>query len=157
MLKQIRKEKGLTQKEVAELFDISLRSYKDYENDERKKDSLKYKAMVEKLEKFVVLDEEHGVLTIDKIKMILEEVLKEENVKYCILFGSYSKGLANEKSDVDLLISTDITGLKFFGLAERLREGLNKKVDLIDLRQLRENQQLLDEILKDGIKVYEQR
>ena len=73
-----------------------------------------------------------------------------------ILFGSYSKGVATEKSDVDLLISTEVTGLRFFGIAERLRTALKKKVDLLDLKQLSENRNLIDEILKDGVKVYEQ-
>ena len=82
--------------------------------------------------------------------------LNEYDVKYCILFGSYAKGKATEKSDVDLLISTEIVGLRFFGIAERLRETLHKKVDLLDLRQLADNQALIDEILKDGVRVYEQ-
>jgi predicted nucleotidyltransferase len=81
-------------------------------------------------------------------------VLDEYSVKYCILFGSYAKGSANEKSDVDLVISTEVTGLRFFGIAERLRRELHKKVDLLDLRQLNNNAELLDEILKDGVKIY---
>ena len=112
--------------------------------------------MIGELEKLVVLDEEHGILTIDEIKEGCKAVLDEYDVKYCILFGSYAKGKATEKSDVDLLISTKIVGLKFFGIAERLRETLHKKVDLLDLRQLAENQALIDEILKDGVRVYEQ-
>ena len=55
-----------------------------------------------------------------------------------------------------MLISTEVTGLRFFGIAERLRTALKKKVDLLDLKQLSENRDLIDEILKDGIKVYEQ-
>ena len=82
--------------------------------------------------------------------------MNEYDVKYCILFGSYAKGKATEKSDVDLLISTEIVGLRFFGIAERLRDALHKKVDLLDLRQLADNQALIDEILKDGVRVYEQ-
>ena len=35
-------------------------------------------------------------------------------------------------------------------------EKLHKKVDLLDLRQLADNQALIDEILKDGVRVYEQ-
>ena len=57
---------------------------------------------------------------------------------------------------MDLLISTEVTGLRFFGIAERLRTALKKKIDLLDLGQLHDNPVLLDEILKDGIRVYEQ-
>ena len=35
-LKELRIEKKMTQKEVADLVGISLRSYKSYENDEEK-------------------------------------------------------------------------------------------------------------------------
>ena len=37
MLKQLRIEKKMTQKQAAEALGISLRSYKAYENDEDKK------------------------------------------------------------------------------------------------------------------------
>ena len=155
-LKKLRISKGLTQEEASALLGVSLRSYKTYENDEGKIGTLKYNYMVDQLEKYVTLDEEHGVLTIDEIKNACKSVLDEYSVKYCILFGSYAKGKASEKSDVDLLLSTEVTGLRFFGIAERLRNALHKKVDLLDLKQLTNNQDLLDEILKDGIRIYEQ-
>ena len=155
-LKKLRISKGLTQEEASVLLGVSLRSYKTYENDEGKIGTLKYNYMVDQLEKYVTLDEEHGILTIDEIKNVCKSVLDEYSVKYCILFGSYAKGKASEKSDVDLLLSTEVTGLRFFGIAERLRNALHKKVDLLDLKQLTNNQDLLDEILKDGIRIYEQ-
>ena len=154
-LKELRIAKGLTQEQARALLGVSLRSYKTYENDESKIGTLKYNYMIEQLERHVPLDEEHGILTIDEIKNACKAVLDEYPVKYCILFGSYAKGLATENSDVDLLISTDVTGLRFFGMAERLRNELHKKVDLLDLRQLSENRDLIDEILKDGIRIYE--
>ncbi len=70
------------------------------------------------------------------------------------MFGSYAKNTANELSDVDLLVSTKITGMAFFGLAEKLREALHKKVDLLNIDQLTNNQALINEILRDGIKIY---
>ncbi|MBR6406399.1 MAG: hypothetical protein IKS18_09470 [Lachnospiraceae bacterium] len=53
-----------------------------------------------------------------------------------------------------MLISTSLAGLAFFGLAETLREKLHKRVDLLDLNQLLNNEMLLKEVLKDGIKIY---
>ena len=155
-LKELRLSKGLTQEKASILLGVSLRSYKSYENDLTKIGTIKYNYMLEQLDKYISIDEEHGILTIDEIKKACKYVLEEYSVKYCILFGSYAKGKANEKSDVDLLVSTDITGLRFFGIAERLRNALHKKVDLLDLKQLSNNENLLDEILKDGIRVYEQ-
>lgn len=153
-LKELRISKKLTQEEASALLGVSLRSYKSYENDDSKKATIKYRYMLETLEKYNALDEEHGMLTLDDIKNACNIVFSEYSVKYCVLFGSYAKGKATELSDVDLLISSDVTGLCFFGIAERLREELHKKVDLLDLRQLKNNEELLDEILKDGIRVY---
>ena len=155
-LKQLRLSKKLTKQEACDILGVSLRSYKEYENNEKKAGTFKYRSMISELEKYAVLDEEHGILTLDEIKDGCKAVLDEYDVKYCVLFGSYAKGKATQTSDVDLLVSTDIVGLKFFGIAERLREKLHKKVDLLDLRQLADNQALIDEILKDGVRVYEQ-
>lgn len=56
---------------------------------------------------------------------------KKYPVDYCCLFGSYAGGKATERSDVDLFIFTELTGLKYFGLIEELRENLRKRVDLV--------------------------
>ena len=44
--------------------------------------------------------------------------------------------------------------MKFYELVEDLREALKKEVDLLNLEQLKDNIELVNEILKDGIKVY---
>ena len=153
-LKELRIEKKLTQREVADLVGISLRSYKSYENDENKRDTLKYRYIMEQLEKINFIDEEHGLLTVSDITRKCSEVFTRYNVKFCYLFGSYAKGKETPSSDVDLLISADVKGIKFYGLAEELRETLYKKVDLLDINQLKDNLPLMEEILKDGIKIY---
>lgn len=153
-LKDLRIEKKMTQQQVADLAGISLRSYKTYENDESKEGTIKYDYIVEKLEKVNIIDEEHGILEIEDIKRICEEVFKRYNVYYCYLFGSYAKGYATEVSDVDLLIDTDARGINFYGLIEELRVNLHKKVDLLNMDQLKDNLELTKEILKDGVKVY---
>jgi predicted nucleotidyltransferase len=70
------------------------------------------------------------------------------------LFGSYAKGKATPTSDVDLLVYTTVSGLEFYGLVEELREKLKKKVDVLDQKQIADNFELTNEILKDGIKLY---
>ena len=75
-------------------------------------------------------------------------------MEYCYLFGSYAKGKATEKSDVDLLVSTTDSGMRFYDLVETLREKLRKKVDVLNREQLTGNDALLDEILRDGVKIY---
>ncbi len=153
-LKELRISKNLTQKEAAIYIGISLRSYKQYENDSDKINTIKYKYIYEMIGRLGYIDEEHGILKIQDIKQIVKEVFDIYPVEYCYLFGSYSTNEARETSDVDLLVSTKITGMDFYGLAETLREKLHKKVDLLNIEQLNNNPTLIDEVLKKGIKIY---
>ena len=152
-LLEARKRNCFTQREAAEFLGVSLRSYKWYETENEKQNTFKYEYFIEKLNKNSFIDEEHGLLTLGTIKEIVNKVMKEYNLEYCYLFGSYAKNKQKEDSDVDLLISGDVSGIKFYGLVEKLRESLHKKVDLIDIKQLNNNQDLLNEILRDGIKI----
>ena len=153
-LKELRIEKKMTQQEVAELVGISLRSYKSYENDEEKRDTIKYNYIVEQLSKINYIDEETGILELEDIVRKCTEVFERYEVSFCYLFGSYAKGKATQTSDVDLLISANVKGLKFYGLVEEIRTALHKKVDVLDMNQLKENIELTEEIFKDGIKIY---
>ena len=89
-----------------------------------------------------------------KLQITNFRYFKKYEVEYCYLFGSYAKGKATETSDVDLLIATPLSGLKFFELVEELREKLCKKVDALHQTQLNNNLKLTQEILKDGLKIY---
>ena len=153
-LKELRNEKKMTQQQVADLVGISLRSYKSYENDEDKKDTIKYKYIMEQLSKINFIDEENGILELDDIVRKCSKVLERYDVNFCYLFGSYAKRKATPVSDVDLLVSANVKGLKFYGLVEEIRIALNKKVDVLDMNQLNGNIELTEEILKDGIKIY---
>lgn len=153
-LKDIRLQSNLTQEEAARLLGITRRTYVNYEAGKIDETSLKYKFVVETLQKASLLDENHGILTLDEIKRICSDIFKNYAVEYCYLFGSYAKGKATEKSDVDLLVSMPVDGMKFFELIELLRERLKKKIDLLDIAQLNNNTILIQEILKDGIKIY---
>ena len=153
-LKEIRTEKQLTQQEAAKRLGVSLRSYVMYENDPGKENTIKYRFLLQELQKINAVDEEHGILTIEQITRKCNEILKDYQVEYCYLFGSYAKGKATEHSDVDLLICTETTGLRFYEMAERLREGLHKKVDLLDTKQLVNNEKLIHEVLKEASNMF---
>lgn len=153
-LKELRMEKKMTQQEVAELVGISLRSYKSYENDAEKRDTIKYKYIVGRLSEINRIDEETGILEVDDIITKCSKIFENYTVDFCYLFGSYAKGKATPVSDVDLLISADVKGLKFYGLVEEIRTALHKKVDVLDIAQLKNNIELTEEILKDGIRIY---
>ena len=153
-LKELRFEKKMTQKQVADLVGISLRSYKSYENDTEKHDTIKYNYIIEQLSKINYIDEENGILELEDIVRRCSKVLNKYDVSFCYLFGSYAKGKATPVSDVDLLISANVKGLKFYGLVEEIRTALHKKVDVLDMNQLKDNIELTEEIFKDGIKIY---
>ena len=153
-LRELRKNKRITQREAADFLGIPLRTYSNYENDPKKQAGIKYGYMIEKLRAYGYRDEENGILSLEEIRKICSEIFPNYRVEYCFLFGSYAKGKATPTSDVDLLICSETSGLRFFELVEKLREGLKKKVDALDQRQLTQNPELINEILKDGIKIY---
>lgn len=154
-LKEMRIAYNITQIEASNCVGVPLRTYKRYEqiNDES---NLKYVKMKELLAEKYEITEEKGLLSFNQIKQIVTNVLNEYKgeINFCYLFGSYAKGYANEKSDVDLCIDTTITGLKFIGLVEKLRQNLKKTVDVLRFKDLSDNMILLNEIMKDGVKLY---
>ena len=153
-LKTIRQQKQLTQRKASEILGVSLRSYISYENNPALEKTIKYKFFLQELEKINTIDENHGILSLKQIGEMCKTVFGDYRISYCYLFGSYAKGKAKETSDVDLLVSTAVRGIRFFEISERLRELLKKKVDLLDTHQVLNNEPLLDEVLKYGIKIY---
>ena len=76
-LKQLRTEKGLTQAKCAELLQVSLRTYKRYESDESKISSLKHQYLIQRLNEYGRIDEDHGLLTIEQIKNVCNSIFKD--------------------------------------------------------------------------------
>ncbi|MCD7729119.1 MAG: nucleotidyltransferase domain-containing protein [Clostridia bacterium] len=153
-LKELRKKINLTQEECASYLGIPLRTYQNYEKPDANTQSIKYRFILEKLQQYALVDEEHGLLSVEEIKEICEPVFREYGIKYSYLFGSYAKGGALPTSDVDILVSTDLSGIRFYEMVEALREGLKKKVDVLNQDQIKDNFQLVNEILQDGVKIY---
>lgn len=152
-LKELRKQRNLTQKEASMIIGIPYRTYLRYEEDPKYKKSYKYEMFYNYLFVKTDINETQGILSFDIIKKKVTEVLSKHNITYCYLFGSYARGEAKENSDVDLLIKTDITGLQFLTLIEELRTALNKKVDLLRLSDLQSDNPLILEVLKEGVKI----
>ena len=156
-LKQVRTTYNLSQLQASKLVGVPLRTYLRYEKDEQYGNKLKRQMMINIINKACEVTEDKGILTITQIKEILTTLFESAykgKVEYCYLFGSYAKRYAKDSSDVDLFISTSLTGLDFVGLIEACRNNLKKKVDLIRQTELNENPQVLNEILMDGIKIY---
>ena len=156
-LREIRTNYNLSQAEAANILGVPIRTYRRYESDEKYGSPIKRKAFSDILIDHCQITEEKGLLSIDDIKSKLTKLFDTEytgQIELCYLFGSYAKGTAKENSDVDLYVSSTLTGLKFIGLMEKIRETLNKKVDVIRSSELNNNIALVNEIMKGGIKIY---
>ena len=149
-LKELRKNAGLTQPEAAAILNIPFRTYCRYEDEKKYEGSFKYNQFMSILGNYV----NEKVLSIDSIKHVLKIVFEQYHVDSCYLFGSYAKGKATPESDIDLMIVTSVDGIEFYELISMLETKLHKKVDLLKLETAIQNVKLMNEILKDGIKVY---
>ena len=150
-LRKKRKELGLTQEQVARLTGVSRRTYQTYEeNDIPNKRYEELIALVKELE-----NGDNVVLSVKTIKTMASKVfMNYPEIHAAYLFGSYARGEATGKSDVDIIVVSDPMGMKLFEIGPTLEEYLHKSVDLHTHRQLLNNEVLLSEVLKEGVKIY---
>lgn len=94
------------------------------------------------------------VYTLSELQKILAPIFQQNGVKQAILFGSYAKGLATTKSDVDLLVDSGLRGLAFFGLLEDVATAIDAPVDLLDVSQIEKNSRIDREIQESGVAIY---
>ena len=95
--------------------------------------------------------------TLDEIKIqleLLKPLLKDKfQVETIGIFGSYSQGQQQQKSDVDLLVTfsepNDIDLLDFIALKQFLSRKLKTKVDLVEKKSLKHK--IKDKILQETI------
>lgn len=97
------------------------------------------------------------VYTIEELKKILSDILKNFAVKKAILFGSYAKSLQTKKSDIDLVIDSEgkLLNINFYGLLEEIVEKTEKKIDLFEISEIKKDSPIYESIQKEGIVVYE--
>ena len=74
-----------------------------------------------------------NVLTIKQIREKLEPVIEKHGIKEVYLFGSYARGEATSKSDIDLYCDRgDVKSLyDHVDILEEFKNALGKEVDLI--------------------------
>lgn len=97
------------------------------------------------------------IYTIEEIKDILNEILKDEPVYQVILFGSYAKKKATKKSDIDLIIDTKST-LKGFALLKlicQIQEKFQKDIDGFEKYEIINDSPIDKEIKETGVIIYE--
>lgn len=104
-----------------------------------------------------VFDGENYISNPKYIRLACGDVFKEKyaEVQCAYLFGSYARGEATGKSDINIMVVCPPLGMRFYAIATDLEERLHKTIDLHTHRQLMENEKLLEAILKKGTKIYE--
>jgi len=99
--------------------------------------------------------ETKGILSFLTIKRIVTAIASQHAIKKVILFGSFAKGQTKAKSDPDLYMVSNLSGLAYVEFAEKLRQSLKKKVDLFSQLTLDTNTSTYLEIEDTGIIIYE--
>ena len=97
------------------------------------------------------------IYSIEEIRQVLQELLKNMPVYSVTLFGSYANNTATKKSDLDFVIDTKETlmGFKLYSLITAIEEAFNKQVDAFEKTEIIENSKIDKEIKKTGVIVYE--
>ncbi|MCX6742073.1 MAG: nucleotidyltransferase domain-containing protein [Candidatus Pacearchaeota archaeon] len=96
----------------------------------------------------VFMNENHNLINFlnkyPELRNVIEKIQKEKKIKLAILFGSYTKGLANQESDIDIYIETEDIKLK--KSIEMINSKLSVKIGTFDLKSL-----LIKEIIKNHV------
>lgn len=153
-LQQKRKDLGLTQVQAANACGVSRRTYQTYEATNTF--NAAYEELLSKLDEMSILDGSNYIVSVRSIKFICRQLFRSEypEIQSAYLFGSYARGEATGKSDIDILIVCSPMGMRLYGIAAELEERLHKKIDLHTHRQLVDNEKLMSEILNEGIKIF---
>ena len=160
ILKQIRINLNITQKEASTYLGIPLRTFENWEEGVRTPNKWTLDLVIDKLlnyEKEKNIIENNGVYSFSMIKNKLLNVVNNYDISKIILFGSYAKGLAKPNSDIDLVVTTSLKGLSFYALAQDLEELFNKNFDLIRDTSIVKDSKIDLEIKKTGILIYERK
>ncbi len=82
------------------------------------------------------------------------EICQRNDIEFCALFGSFARGEANEKSDIDLLVRfSKPIGWAFYGIADELEKVLRRKVDLATENMLGKG--ICESVMRDLQVIYE--
>jgi len=97
----------------------------------------------------------NSIYSVKDISDILMPIFGSYHIRKAILFGSYSKGIAGENSDIDLLVDSRLKGLSFVGLIEDIRKAVGKEVDVLDISHIEKNSRIEKEVENSGVTIYE--
>jgi len=95
------------------------------------------------------------VYTIPQLQQALFPIFNRHGIRKAVLFGSYGKGTATEKSDIDLLVDSGLKGLRFIGFLDEVQSAVGKEIDLFDVTHIESGSRIDREIQSTGVMFYE--
>jgi hypothetical protein len=102
---------------------------------------------------------EQSSFCINEIKKILFPIFENAPVYRAILFGSYAKGCLTNKSDIDIIIDSkgELLNMEFYGVLEDITTRLNKRVDLFEITELKNNVAIQSAVEREGVVLYDRK
>ena len=88
-------------------------------------------------------------------KSTLKPVFDRYEITRAILFGSVARGTVTPSSDLDLLVDSNLHGLKFTGFMEDIYQAAGMPVDVIDVTHIEKGSPIEPEIHSTGVTIYE--
>ena len=156
ILKQVRLNLNLTQKEASSYLGIPLRTFQNWEEGARVPAEWTIDLVVDELLNYYKeqeIKDKGGVYSFTMIKKKLGGVVNKYDISKIILFGSYAKGCAKSTSDIDLVVTTSLKGLAFYGLAQDLEElFINSDVISLHCPLTEETYHIIDEAAINKLK-----
>ena len=97
------------------------------------------------------------MIDLQSIVTQLEPLFIKYGVVRAIVFGSYAKGTATEKSDIDIVIDSDgyLRGIEFFSAQAEMTQVLPIASDIFEKREIKTGSKMESEINKTGVVIYE--
>lgn len=135
-------------------------NYKMYQFRVKKedKDLINYLDNIESRNQYLVSliekDINSDIYTIKQLKKIIKPILNKYGIEEIYLFGSYSRGEATSKSDVDIYCEKGFIKTYFDQgkMEEEIRTALNKDVDIIFIGSHMDDY-FYKQIMEDAIKI----
>ena len=98
---------------------------------------------------------DNRIFTMENITAMVKPLAEKYRVKEIYLFGSYARGEADEKSDLDFLVfgGENFKLTNVLALGEDLREVLKKKVDIFEIREVNQDSEFYKTIMIEKVLV----
>ena len=97
----------------------------------------------------------YKIYSVDEIKKRFEKVARKHEIDEAYLFGSYARGDATKKSDVDFYIRADKirTLFQLGGFYADTKDAMKKNIDVVTTKTTLDGN-FEEEMRKDLVKIY---